>query len=192
MGGERMAAAELTRRERRPGARALARCWALAYVLVWAATLLPAGAVALAGGGAAGVVRGVLGLALRPDAAPAASAAVGVWLHNLPICGWPLLLTPLGAHRRRAWRVAGDLLVGGCAVMNALPVGAALGAYGGALLPYVPQLPAEWAGLAAGAGWWLACRRQAPRLRDALVWAALIAVLLLAAAAIETWGVPCR
>lgn len=194
MGGERMAAAELRRGgpPGRRGLRELARRWALAYAGVWTATLLPAGAIALAGHGATGAVRGALGLALRPDAAPTVAAAAGVWLHNLPICAWPLLLTPIGAHRRRMGRLTGDLLVGGCVAVNALPVGAALGAYGRALLPYVPQLPVEWAGLAAGAGWWLCARRRAPGRRDALAWAGAVAAVLLVAALIETWGVPCR
>ena len=75
---------------------------------------------------------------------------------------------------------------------NTLPVGAALGAYGTALLPYIPQLPLEWAGLAAGYAE-LAAKTSAsdqhPRARG---WLAIIGGLLLTAAVVETVAVPHR
>ena len=80
--------------------------------------------------------------------------------HNIPIVAWPLLLGVLGAHRHRLARQS-PTASAGVLIANTLPVGAALGAYGAALLPYLPQLPLEWAGLALGASAWLVQRRRA-------------------------------
>ncbi len=55
-----------------------------------------------------------------------------------------------------------------CIIVNTLQVGAALGAYGTALLPYIPQLPLEWGGLALGASAWLVQRRRALTVSEGL------------------------
>ena len=77
-------------------------------------------------------------------------------------------------------------------IVNVLPVGAALGAYGLPLLPYLPQLPLEWAGLTLGASAWLVQRRRALTLPQGLGLLALIAGVLLCAAVLETVAVPHR
>ena len=71
-------------------------------------------------------------------------------------------------------------------------MGAALGAYGARLLPYIPQLPIEWAGLALGASAWLLQRRRALTVPEGLALLALTVCVLLCAAVIETVAVPHR
>jgi uncharacterized membrane protein len=112
--------------------------------------------------------------------------------HNIPIAAWPLLLGVMGAHRHRLARKIADAVLAGCILANTVPVGAALGAYGPPLLPYIPQLPLEWAGLALGASAWLVQRRRALGVREGLLCLALIACVLLCAATLETVAVPHR
>ena len=59
-----------------------------------------------------------------------------------------------------------------------------------ALLPYIPQLPLEWAGLALGVGAWLLQRRPALTGREGLALLALTACVAARAAVIETVAVP--
>jgi hypothetical protein len=165
-----------------------------AYAAIWASTLASAAVLALAGARLAVGVRRVLGLTLTPagNAAPHVAHVLALAAHNLPIAAWPLLLGLTGAHRHRLARGAADSAVLACMLVNSVPVGAALGAYGSALIAYVPQLPLEWAGLALGYGGWLVQRRRALGAREGLLWLALIAAVLLAAAMLETLAVPHR
>ncbi|HLB21354.1 MAG TPA: hypothetical protein VK605_04555 [Solirubrobacteraceae bacterium] len=112
--------------------------------------------------------------------------------HNLPIAAWPILLGVLGAHHSRIGRRRADAFVLGALLANTTAVGAAIGTYGARLLPYIPQLPLEWAALALGASAWLVQRRRALLISDALGVLVLIATLLLMAGALETFGVPHR
>jgi hypothetical protein len=192
-----MAAPELTattaavRPSRSPG---LVRASLAAYVAIWSATLAPAIVVALAGRMLARTARDVLGLRLAAGANPPPDAhrLLELAAHNLPIAAWPLLLGVVGAHRHRFATKLADGLVVAWIVANALPVGAALGAYGPPLIPYLPQLPLEWAALALGAGAWFTQRSSALALRDTLACLALIAGALLGAAAVETVAVAHR
>jgi hypothetical protein len=111
-------------------------------------------------------------------------------VHNLPIAAWPLLLGVVGAHHSHIGRGVADSLLAGCLAVNVLPVGAALGAYGPALLPYIPQLPLEWAALAAGASAWLLQRHRTLTVREGLALLALTSCMLLPAAVLETYAVP--
>lgn len=172
----------------------LPAAWSRAYAVVWAATLIPAGLVALAGSVLALPARHVLGLTLARQHNPPRELGHVLLLvaHNTPIFGWPLLLGVIGAHRHRlATRVADGLLLA-CIIVNTLQVGAALGAYGARVLPYLPQLPLEWGGLALGASAWLVQRRRAITVREGLVWFALIVFVLLCSAVLETVAVPHR
>jgi hypothetical protein len=159
------------------------------YVLLWVVTLLAGAAVA--GFGLGGLVRHWLGLRLDPAAtAPPSLVAVGsLAAHNLPVCGWPLLLGAAGAgHSRRRCLVA-DGLVAAALAVNVSLAGAAFGAYGGRLLAYVPQLPLEWLALAAGAGGWLSAgTRNDGRVR-ALA-AVVTAAAVLGSAVVEIYAVP--
>jgi hypothetical protein len=163
-----------------------------AYAATWTATILYAALVVLLGATARAPVRYTLGLRLRPDPQPRLGHVLALAAHNIPIAAWPLLLGVLGADRHRLGQKVADCALLACILVNTLPVGAALGAYGAPLLPYIPQLPVEWAGLALGASGWLLQRRRALTAREGLVLLALIACVLLGAAAIETVAVPHR
>jgi hypothetical protein len=196
-----MAAAELTKApvvapdaSRRRLPEGLPAAWLYAYAAVWTATLASAAVVALAGPPLTLPVRHLLALALTAhrNPPPRVGHVLALAAHNIPIAAWPLLLGLAGAHRRRlATRFADGALLA-CIILNTLPVGAALGAYSAPLLPFVPQLPLEWAGLALGASAWLVQRRRALTLPEGLVWLALIASVLLCAAVLETVAVPRR
>lgn len=141
----------------------------------------------------------LLGHPLTPPAYPAqhnAPPRVGhvLWLaaHNIPIMSWPLLLGVLGVHRSRVARHVTDGVLLFLVTANTLPVGAKLGAYGLALLPYLPHLPLEWGGLALGASAWLVQRRTALTVREGLGLFVLIAGVLVCAAIVETVAVPHR
>jgi hypothetical protein len=139
-------------------------------------------------------VRRVLGLTLtaKHNPPPRIGHIFALAAHNIPIAAWPLLLGLMGAHRHRPVKHVADGVVTTCIILNTLPVGAALGAYGAPLLLYLPQLPLEWAGLALGASAWLIQRQRALSVREGLGLLALIAGLLLCAASLETVAVPHR
>ena len=191
-----MAATELTpaptRHVRAPGGAAGALL--AAYTALWLSTLGAAALVLLSGPGASETVRRALGLTLTPadNPPPTLGHVLGLAAHNLPVAAWPLLLGLSGAARSRRARRATDALVLACAAANTIPVGAAIGAYGAHLLPYIPQLPLEWAALASGYGSWLLQRQRALDTRRRLAWLGLTSVLVLLAAAVETAAVPQR
>jgi len=168
--------------------------WACAYVGVWAVTLTGAAVVAVAGPRSSVAVRAALDLTLAPGRNPPPSAGHSLALaaHNIPIAAWPLLLGVARIEHSPRARRAADILVLACLLVNAAPVGAALGAYGVRLLPYVPQLPLEWAGLALGYASWLVGRRRALTARERATWLAALVVVLIAAAVVESYAVPHR
>jgi hypothetical protein len=168
--------------------------WLYAYTAVWVATLIPAALLALAGRALALPVRHLLALALTAhrNPPPRVGHILALAAHNIPIAAWPLLLGLAGAHRHRLATHVADGVLLACIILNTLPVGAALGAYGAPLLPYIPQLPLEWAGLALGASAWLVQRRRALSVPEGLGLLALIAGVLLCAAVLETVEVPHR
>jgi len=182
-----MASAELSRAA--PPTR-----WAAAflatYAALWGCTLTAAALVAVGAGAAK--VRSILALTLTPARNPPPTLAQILTLvaHNLPIAAWPLLLGVGGTASSPLARRAADSLVVGCALANSLPVGAALGAYGTRLLPYIPQLPLEWAALAGGYCSWIRQRREPLNARQRLTWLALTAVLVIGAAVTESAAVP--
>lgn len=172
--------------------RGLRRAWPRAYAAVWLSTLGSALLVALLGAGAKARIRGLLGLRLDAGREPPVDVAhvLSLAAHNIPIAAWPVLLGVLGAHHHRLARRAADLLLLACILANTLPAGAALGAYGTRLLPYIPQLPLEWAGLALGASAWILQRRRALAGSEGLALTALIVTVLLGAALLEIGAVP--
>jgi len=187
-----MATAELSkggRRRRLPvGARA---AWLRAYAAIWVATLGSAALVALLGAPITRTVRHLLGLRLEPDRNPPPQVGhvLALAAHNIAIAAWPLLLGVAGAHQHRLARHVADGVLLACIAVNTVLVGGALGAYGTSLLPYIPQLPLEWAALALGASSWLTHRRTALTFAE---WLAAIACLLVCAAVLETGAVPHR
>ena len=193
-----MAATELSPSLRRTGRRwlpaGLPVAWLCAYAAVWTATLVAAVLVALAGRALALPVRQLLGLTLTAhhNPPPRIGHILALAAHNIPIASWPLLLGLMGAHRHRLATHIADGVLLACIILNTLPVGAALGAYGAPLLPYIPQLPLEWAGLALGTSGWLLQRRRALTVAEGLGLFALTGGVLLCAAVLETVAVPHR
>jgi hypothetical protein len=172
----------------------MASAWLRAYTAIWAATVVSAALVATGGPGLTQPVRQLLGAHLTPHNTPPPNLShiLGLAAHNIPIAAWPLLLGVLGADRHRLTRQLADTLVVACLLANTLIVGAALGAYGRPLVPYLPQLPLEWAGLALGASSWLIQRERELTGRERLLWLAVTAGVLVCAAALETVAVPHR
>jgi hypothetical protein len=166
--------------------------WLCVYAGVWVLTLVLTVGVAVGAVGVRASVRHVLGLSLKPDPAPQFGHVLALAAHNIPIVSWPLLLGVMGAHRSRLGRSIADTTVAAFVFANTLPVGVALGAYGTVLVPYVPQLPLEWGGLALGACGWLAQRREALSVREGLGVFVLIVCVLVGAAVVETVAVPHR
>jgi hypothetical protein len=192
-----MAAPELTRPRLRHGSVRrcdLRRIWLCAYASLWLATLGVAATVAASGTALGNPVRRVLRLRLSAATNPPPSVghAVALAAHNLPVAAWPLLLGTAGACRSRRRRLLADTTVIACLTINVLQVGAALGAYGTSLIPYLPQLPFEWAALAIGATYWITRRHHPLTLRDGLVGFALISCTLTVAAVLETAAVAHR
>jgi len=190
-----MAAAELTRAAppRTRSSHGPAGAFLATYTALWASTLIAATLTA-AVPCVAHTARGALGLTLIPAQNPPATLGrvLRLGAHNLPIAAWPLLLGLAGIARSRPARHATDMLLAGCTLANTLPVGGAIGAYGGRLLPYIPQLPLEWAALAAGYCSWLVQRQHPISGRQRVAWLALTAVLVVTSAAVETSAVPRR
>jgi hypothetical protein len=190
-----MAAADLGRSgSRSHSLRGSARAWLITYVAIWALTLGCAAIVALIGAPVSVPVHHLLELRLSSSTNPRADLdrVLGLAAHNILIVSWPLLLGALGVHRSRRARCVADCLVLACIVINVAPVGAALGAYGLALVPYVPQLPLEWGALCAGADAWLQHRESPIGRAEALRRLAMIASLLCVAALLETLATPRR
>jgi hypothetical protein len=186
-----MAAADL---KTFPGTRQSLRAWASAYALIWAATISGGLGVTVGGSQCRQTVRGVLGLALnaRGNAPPDAAHVIGLWAHNVPIAAWPILLGWFDADHGPIRRRSADAAVAVCALASALPVGAAFAAYGPQLIPYIPHLPLEWGGLAAGCSGWLAQRQHPQSAKAQLARLAVTMLLLLGAAVLETVAVPHR
>ena len=167
------------------------RVWLIALALVWALTLLATLSAATVPS-LASAARELLALRLVPETNPAPSLrrVFAIAAHNVQTAGWPLLLPLVGAQDRVWSRTLADGAVLASVAVNAVLVGLALGAYHARLLPYVPQLPLEWAGVAvAPADWWL--RRDGTRRGDRVAAVALVA-LLVSAAFVETVFVPHR
>ena len=188
-----MAAAELTKAAgSRQALAGLRRAWVQAYVAIWLATFGSGLFVAASGTPVRATVRQVLGLCFSPECSTPRQGVLALLAHNLPVEGWPVLLGLLGAHRAQVSRRIADAILSTALLANVLPVGAALGAYGPPLLPYLPQLPLEWAGLAVGASAWLLQRRKPLTVSEGLALTTLIAALVLGAGIAETFGVPHR
>jgi hypothetical protein len=168
--------------------------WLKAYGATWAVTVVAAALVAVAGRPAISLTRRTLALRLSAQGNPPPHLAgvLALTAHNVPIAAWPVLIGLTGADRHKLSRHLADLAVLACIVLNCAPVGAALTAYGGTVIAYVPQLPLEWAGLALGASSWLVQRRRSLSSAERLLWLGMTTGVLLGAAALETFAVPHR
>jgi len=116
--------------------------------------------------------------------------AIGILQNNLRVLAAPFLLWLLKFPASHLGRRAGDVLILGLAAASAIPVGLELGRWHTRLLPYVPQLPLEWAALAVAICAWLTARHDHAPDRQIAILAAATAVLLVGAACLETWCTP--
>jgi hypothetical protein len=127
---------------------------------------------------------------------PTLTGSLTDWLaitsENLRVLAAPFLLWLLGAHNSRLGRRAGDAVVLVVIAVNAIPVGIALGRWPGRLIPYLPQLPLEWAALIVAVSAWLAIRTTTAGRHQVAVLASATAMLMLVGASLETWGTPHR
>ena len=118
--------------------------------------------------------------------------ALSILQNNARVLAAPFLLYLFRFPASRTGRLAGDLLVALLAAANAVPVGLELGRWHARLLPFLPQLPLEWAALAVAISAWLTTRHNHAHLSQLALLATLALALLVAAAALETWATPHR
>jgi hypothetical protein len=124
--------------------------------------------------------------------APSVDGALALLANNVRATCWPLLPVALRAERYPGVRRLVDVAVALGLAVNLLPVGAALGAYGPRLVPFLPQLPLELYATTAGPACWWLCSRRALGNRALAAVAGSTLLTLLIAAGLETWGVPHR
>jgi hypothetical protein len=116
--------------------------------------------------------------------------AAGIFVNNARALIAPFLLAGLRLSDTRLGRRIGDVAVIALVGANAVPVGAALGRWQGRLVPYLPQLPLEWAALTVAVSAWLLVRSGDGNLPCLTVLAAVTLALLIGAASVETWATP--
>jgi hypothetical protein len=135
-----------------------------------------------------------LGGSVAPHTALDASAAdaLAILANNARALTAPFALLLLGLGRRRCGRRIANLIVVAVAAVNAIPVGVALGRWQGRLIPYIPQLPIEWAALTTAVATWRQGRAGGLTPRRVAALAGVTLALLAAAAAVETWCTPHR
>lgn len=189
-----MATTELTGPARLADARhtpSLWRAWITAYATIWVFTLA-AGALVYVLPGGPGLARQLLALKLTAahNPPPTMGLVLSIATNNTLHAIWPLTLGPLGARRNRLTRTLADGAVLANLLVPGLLVGGALGGYGLRVLPYLPHVPIEWAGIASGTSGWLIEREQP--MRTATRTGALLssAGLLLCAALVEVLFTP--
>ena len=148
---------------------------------------------AVAGLTALGYVAGVLlpGLASSTAPHPALAGFATIVATNLRIVLAPFLLALLRVDRGKT-RTLGDLLIAGLTAASTINVGVELGRWQGQLLPYIPQLPIEFAALAVGVAAWLIIRAGERPGRMLVALSGACAALVGAAGAVETWWTPHR
>jgi hypothetical protein len=156
------------------------------------------GTMAVLGLTVAGIVVGALDPALagatgpHPTLTGSLADALSILQNNLRVLATPYLLWLLGFPHARLGRTAGDLVTVVLAAASSIPVGIELARWQTRLIPYIPQLPIEWAALATAIAAWLLIRSNAASLQQVACLAGATALLLVVAAAIETWCTPHR
>lgn len=116
-----------------------------------------------------------------------------VWIamHNARVAGATLACAVAAPRLPRRVRRIVDAVLAGVLSMSAGAVGAAYAAYGfRAIAATAPHMPVEFAGLSLAGGAYLHTRVQAIAARDLAAIATVCAVLLFAAALLETYVSP--
>jgi hypothetical protein len=156
------------------------------YALLWAGTFL----FALLAIPFAGPLREVFGLSGGLAAPGTTSIAVLTLTNNAREAMIPFLFAMLRVGARRWPVLLGDVVIAACFTADIALGGLALGTNGIRALPFLPQWPLEWGGLALALAAW---RRARSGRRDPLELAFLAfgtAILLCVAALLETYTVP--
>jgi hypothetical protein len=173
--------------------RGALRAWHTAYTVLLLATFATGIAVYAIPGGRT-LARELLHLKLAADGNPpptvllVASIAAHNTLHSI----WPLTLGLLDLQARRWTRAVADAMVIANLTVPGVLVGSALAAYGPRTLLYLPHVPIEFAGIAAGAGGWLIERDRRLTARERAIGIGVTVAVLLLAATIEAYLVPHR
>jgi hypothetical protein len=120
------------------------------------------------------------------------AAVASLFLHNAGVAGIALGLAALGWDRTPRLARVGDALLAASLAVNGGVVGYALARSGVELARYLPHLPFEWLGMAAGGGAWLSLRLSQPSDRTAVLLCALALAsgALLVAALLEVYAAP--
>ena len=131
----------------------------------------------------------------HPTLHATAAAIASIFTTNLRVLALPFLLIAVGCHTNRITRVAGDMSVAAVLAINAFCIGAAIGQWRTALMPYLPHLPLEYAAVAVAASAWIKVRQHTTRrpllsTRETVVELVAATALLLAAAAVEVLLTP--
>jgi hypothetical protein len=137
--------------------------------------------------GESAAARGALGFGFAGvDRSLAEASSIG--LHNAKFAGATLLCGAVAPRLAVAIRVPIDLLLALLLVVNAAAVGVAFGAYGWrAIAATAPHLPLEFGGLSLAGGAYLHARTHPLSPRAIAAVASGCAVLLAAAAVLETY-----
>jgi hypothetical protein len=118
--------------------------------------------------------------------------AVAILQNNTRVLATPFLLVLLGFPHSRRGRRTGDLILTALLAASTIPVGVELGRWQGRLLPYLPQLPLEWAALALAIHAWVIARSGHLTVRELVPLAGVVLALLTCAACVETEATPHR
>ncbi len=158
-----------------------------AHGALWAATALPALAVA-ALPGAPAAARAALGFSLAPPP-PSLAETIGIATTNARVAG-AILLAAVAVASAPAIRRLLDAMLVLVLTPNAVLVGVALGAYGAAAIPFLVHLPLEWIAIGNAVSAYLRARRGGDRLRPVAADVLRIGAVLAAAAWVEVWLTP--
>ena len=157
------------------------------HLAIWLATIAPAAAVH-ASPELAHDVRTALAFRLEPRPGTL-NEALGILATNARATA-ALLLTAIAVTGLPPLRPILDAFVTTIVVANAALVGIATGAYGAAAMPWLIHLPLEWTALGTATAAYAAARAGPTSPRALARAAALTTLLLIAAAATETYLTP--
>lgn len=163
----------------RPAAHATAVLWITTFAVAVLTATVP---------GAPAALRDAFGFRLADHRGVSLADAATYFTTNLRVT--TSILVAAWVRPRCPAAALLDLTVAVMLAANVALVGAVLGAYGVAALPWLIHVPVEWAAVGVAVGGYAAARRRGIGLVG-LAYSFFLAVVLLAAAAsIETWWTP--
>lgn len=135
-------------------------------------------------------------LGIKPSVVPHSTSnrtlgyALGLLFNNAIVALWPLTGLYILRDVKSRWRRLFLAVVVLFALRSIAPVAAALGLWGTRLLPYIPNAPFELAAITTGAVLYVLGSTQRISGRELTVGIAVVGLLLVTAAALETWAAP--